>query len=85
LIFNPGLALAFDRGRPVGGERVNDDGTVFAVVAFDRRTLDVARVVTPFHSLAAADAFARSEGMDAYTVAPVDFPVRPLVVSEGRR
>jgi hypothetical protein len=60
-------------------------GLVFALVAFDGpEQAAVARVVTPFESAKAADVYARSAGLDAYAVGPVDFPVRSPVMSEQR-
>jgi hypothetical protein len=68
----------------IGGERVDGIGLVFALVAFEGPGQKaIARVVTPFESAKAADAFARSAGLEAYAVGPVDFPV-PLLVPEQR-
>jgi hypothetical protein len=66
---------------------VDDDGLVFALTVFEgRERRAVAEVVTPFESPAAADAFARIEGIDAYAVGPVRFPCGLTTsASEGLR
>jgi hypothetical protein len=70
---------------PCGGDVVDGDELVFALVAFDGPDqAAVARVVTPFASPREADSYARSEGLDRYAVGPVYFPVRSLTVPPQR-
>jgi hypothetical protein len=57
--------------------------TVYALVVFGAGGAVPVRVVAAFFSPVDGDAFAASEGLDAYMVVPMGFPVRLTVPAAG--